>query len=224
MNLSEQTVSILKNFSSINQNLLVKQGKVINTMSAMKNIVAKAEVEEEFPVEFAIYDLNEFLSCLSIFSKPELTFEDGFVIINETGSKGKKLKYWFSDPSVVTSPSKDLVMPSVDVTFPFSSDTLSEITKAAAVINAPDMVLDGVELRVTDKKNDTANNYSRQLDVSTVTSTNSVYKFWFKVENLKVLPGNYDVEVSAKKISHFVNSVLPIQYWIALEPESSYGE
>ena len=86
------------------------------------------------------------------------------------------------------------------------------------------MVLDGVELRVTDKKNDTANNYSRQLDVSTVTSANSVYKFWCKVENLKVLPGNYDVEVSSKKISHFVNSVLPIQYWIALEPESSYGE
>ena len=125
MNLSEQTVSILKNFSTINQNLLVKQGKVLNTMSAMKNIVATAEVEEEFPVEFGIYDLNEFLSALSLFTKPELLFKDGFVVMSETGSKGKSLKYWFSDPSVVTSPNKEITMPSKEVTFDFSSGTLS---------------------------------------------------------------------------------------------------
>ena len=154
MNLSEQTVSILKNFSTINQNLLVKQGKVLNTMSAMKNIVAKAEVDEEFPVEFAIYDLNEFMSCLSLFSNPELTFDDGFVVMSETGSKGKKLKYWFSDPSVVTSPSKELTMPSNEVKFPMDSSVLSEVQKAAAVIGAPDMVLESGELRVTDKKNE----------------------------------------------------------------------
>ena len=220
MNLSEQTVSILKNFSTINQNLLVKQGKVLNTMSAMKNIVAKAEVDEEFPKDFAIYDLNEFLACLSLFTKPELTFEEGFVVMGETGSKGRKLKYFFSDPSVVTSPSKELSMPSVEVNFPLQSNILSDVQKAAAVIGAPDMVLESGELRVTDKKNDTANRYSTELDAE---SENSSYKFWFKVENLKLLPGCYDVEVSEKKISHFQNKKLPVGYFIALEPESSYG-
>tara|TARA_Y100000593_G_C4250540_1_gene306940 strand:- start:166 stop:831 length:666 start_codon:yes stop_codon:yes gene_type:complete len=221
MNLSEQTVSILKNFSTINQNLLVKQGKVLNTMSAMKNIVAKAEVEEEFPVEFAIYDLNEFLSCLSLFEVPNLDFDDNFVVMSETGSKGKKLKYWFSDPSVVTSPNKELEMPSVEVEFPLQSNVLSEVQKAAAVIGAPDMVLEDSELRVTDKKNDTANSYSTSLDTE---SNGANYKFWFKVENLKLLPGCYDVEVSSKRISHFQNKKLPVGYFIALEPESSYGE
>ena len=221
MNLSEQTVSILKNFSTINQNLLVKQGKVLNTMSAMKNIVAKAEVEEEFPTEFAIYDLNEFLSCLSLFTNPDLNFKDGFVVMSETGSKGRNLKYWFSDPSVVTSPSKELDMPTAEVTFPVDSTMLSEIQKAAAVIGAPDMVLENSELRVTDKKNDTANSYSTSLDTE---SNGANYKFWFKVENLKLLPGSYDVQVSSKRISHFQNQKLPVGYFIALEPESSYGE
>ena len=220
MNLSEQTVSILKNFSTINQNLLVKPGNVLNTMSAMKNIVAKAEVEEEFTSEFAIYDLNEFLSCLSIFTKPELEFGENNVVMSETGSKGKKLKYWFSDPSVVMTPSKELEMPSNEVKFPLQSNVLSEVQKAAAVIGAPDMVLENSELRVTDKKNDTANSYSTSLDTE---SNGADYKFWFKVENLKLLPGCYDVEVSSKQISHFQNKKLPIGYFIALEPESSYG-
>ncbi len=220
MNLSEQTVSILKNFSTINQNLLVKKGKVLNTMSVMKNIVAKADVEEEFPVDFAIYDLNEFLSCMSLFEKPQLTFNDEYVVISETNAKGKKLKYWFSDPSVVTSPSKELSMPSSEVTFPMDSTILSEVQKAAAVIGAPDMVLETGELKVTDKKNNNANSYSSPIDAN---SENSAYKFWFKVENLKLLPGSYDVQVSSKRISHFQNQKLPVGYFIALEPESSYG-
>ena len=229
MNLSEQTVSILKNFSTINQNLLVKQGKVLNTMSAMKNIVAKAEVEEEFPQEFAIYDLNEFLACLSLFTNPELNFKEGFVVMSEKGSKGKNLKYWFSDPSVVTSPSKELEMPSTEVTFPLQSNVLSEVQKAAAVIGAPDMVLEAMDigsavLKVTDKKNDTANSYDCHVEVQNEDPQKNVpYKFWFKVENLKLLPGCYDVQVASKRISHFQNKKLPVGYFIALEPESSYG-
>ena len=227
MNLSDQTVSILKNFSTINQNLLVKQGKVLNTMSAMKNIVAKAEVEEEFPVEFAIYDLNEFLACLSLFTNPELTFKDGFVLMGETGSEGTKLKYWFSDPSVVTSPSRELTMPSVEVNFSLDSTVLSDVQKAAAVIGAPDMVLTNgnpgrADLKVTDKKNDTANNYSISFDTNS-DDQDTNYKFWFKVENLKLLPGSYDVQVSEKRIGYFQNQKLPVEYFIALEPESSYG-
>ena len=218
MKLSNGTINVLKNFSTINQNLVIKEGSDISTMSAMKNIVAKAKVEEAFTKEFAIYDLNEFLSALSLFEKPDLDFQDDYVVITEEGS-AKSLKYWYSDPSVVTTPTKDITMPSNEVQFDFSSDSLAEITKAASVIGAPDMVLEKGKLRVTDKKNTTANDYATELDVP---DSDVDYKFWFKVENLKLLPGSYSVEVSSKNISRFSNSNVDIEYFIALEPESSY--
>ena len=219
MKLTSSTISILKNFSTINQNLMVKPGNTLSTMSAMKNIVAQAEVAERFPQEFAIYDLNEFLSALSLFEEPELNFQEQYVTITQEGSR-KNLKYWFSDPEVVTTPSKAIVMPSTEVTFNLSSDTLSEIQKAAAVIGAPDMALTNGSLMVTDKKNDTANAYDTELGVN---ETDAEYKFWFKVENLKLMSGSYDVEVSSKSISHFTNSAVGVEYWIALEPESTYS-
>ena len=219
MKLSNETVSVLKNFSTINQNLVIKGGNKIATMSAMKNIVAKAEVLEDFPQEFAIYDLNEFLSAISLFSKPELEFENDFVMITEEGTS-TSLKYWYSDPSVVTTPTKDITMPECEVKFNLSSDTLSTVTKAAAVIGAPDMALESGSLKVTDKKNDTANNYALDLDVD---SQSENYKFWFKVENLKLIQGSYDVQVSSKNISHFKNSTGNVEYFIALEPESAYN-
>jgi len=219
MKLTSNTISILKNFSTINQNLMVKTGNTLSTMSAMKNIVAQAEVTDGFPQEFAIYDLNEFLSALSLFEEPELNFQDQYVTITQEGSR-KNLKYWFSDPEVVTKPSKAIVMPSTEVTFNLSSDTLNEIQKAAAVIGAPDMALVNGSLMVTDKKNDTANAYETGLDAK---ETDADYKFWFKVENLKLMSGSYDVEVSSKNISHFTNSAVGVEYWIALEPESKYN-
>ena len=219
MKLSNGTINVLKNFSTINQNLVIKEGSDISTMSAMKNIVAKAKVEEDFTKEFAIYDLNEFLSALSLFGTPDLDFQDDYVVITEEGS-AKSLKYWYSDPSVVTTPTKDITMPSNEVKFDFSSDSLAEITKAASVIGAPDMVLEKGKLRVTDKKNITANDYATELDVP---DSDVDYKFWFKVENLKLLPGSYSVEVSSKNISRFSNSNVDIEYFIALEPESSYA-
>ena len=219
MKLSNGTINVLKNFSTINQNLVIKEGSDISTMSAMKNIVAKAKVEEDFTKEFAIYDLNEFLSALSLFGTPDLDFQDDYVVITEEGS-AKSLKYWYSDPSVVTTPTKDITMPSNEVKFDFSSDSLAEITKAASVIGAPDMVLENGKLRVTDKKNTTANDYATELDVP---DSDVDYKFWFKVENLKLLPGSYSVEVSSHKISRFSNSNVDIEYFIALEPESSYA-
>jgi len=219
MKLSSQTINVLKNFSTINQNLVIKEGSDITTMSAMKNIVAKAKVEESFTKEFAIYDLNEFLSALSLFGTPDLDFQNDFVVITEEGSS-KSLKYWYSDPSVVTTPNKDITMPSNEVKFDFSSDILAEITRAASVIGAPDMVLENGKLRVTDKKNTTANDYATELDVP---DSDVEYKFWFKVENLKLIPGSYGVEVSSKNISKFTNSNIDIEYFIALEPESSYA-
>ena len=218
MKLTSETISVLKNFSTINQNLLVKAGSSIATMSAMKNIGAKAEFSEEFPSDFAIYDLYEFLSALSLFEKPDLEFNNDFVIVTEEGTS-KSLKYWFSDPEVVTTPSKEISMPSTDVTFNLTSDTLSEITTAAAVVGVPDMALKNGRLMVTDKKNATANAFSTDLGID----SEADYKFWFKVENLKIMSGSYDVEISSKNISHFTNTNVGVQYWIALEPESTYN-
>ena len=191
----------------------------MSTMSAMKNIVAQSTVDEEFSQEVAIYDLNEFLASMSLFNSPDLKFKDDFVIMSEEGKKSS-LKYWYSDPSVVTTVTKEINMPECEVEFTLSSDVLSNVQKAAAVIGAPDMVLENGSLRVTDKKNDTANAYS--IDVVD-TDDDVDYKFWFKVENLKLLSGDYNVSVSSKRISHFKNTNVDIEYFIALEPESHYG-
>ena len=220
MKLSDTTISVLKNYSSINQNLKIGAGNNLVTMSAMKNIVAQSKVEETFEKDVAIYDLNEFLAAMSLFDSPELDFEDEYLMMGNEG-RTSSLKYWYSDPSVVTTVTKDIEMPSTEVTFTLSSDELSHITKAAAVIGAPDMVLENGKLRVTDKKNQTANAFS--MNVIQKGSEVVDYKFWFKVENLKLMPGTYDVSVSSKKISHFKNTNVDIEYYIALEPESHYG-
>ena len=218
MKLSDNTISVLKNYSTINQNLMINMGSTLSTMSAMKNIVAKATVEETFEQDVAIYDLNEFLACMSLFQNLDLDFQDDFVIMK--GESNNSLKYWYSDPSVVTTVSSAIEMPECEVNFTLSTEQLSDITKAAATIGAPHMVLEGGNLRVTDKKNDTANSYSMNLfeDTSGVD-----YKFWFKVENLKLMAGTYDVSVSSNKISNFKNTNADIEYFIALEPESHYG-
>ena len=223
MKLSEHTVEVLKNFATINQNLVIKEGNTLTTMSAMKNIVAKAEVEESFKKEVAIYDLNEFLASLSLFASPVLEFNEGFVTIKEENTPKNSLKYFYSDPSVVTSPNKTITMPSKEVSFTLNGDNLTKLKRAAGVIGAPDLVLEkknaDVFLTVKDKKNDTANTFS--VDVDTV-EDGSDFKFYFKVENLKVMDGDYHVDISSKNISHLASSNKDVEYWVALEPESSY--
>jgi len=224
MKLSNDTVNVLRNFSTINQNLVIKEGNTIQTMSAMKNIVAKAEVEEVFPQEVAIYDLNEFLAALSLFSNPNLDFKESYVVITEEGS-GSSLKYFYSDPSVVTTPSKVITMPSEDVKFKLATEDLANLKKAAGVIGAPDLAFSknelGTRLTVKDKKNDTANDYSLNVNVDVCEET-SKFNFFFKVENMKLLSGDYNVIVSSKNISYFKNNNMNIEYWVALEPESTY--
>jgi len=217
MKLSNDTRDVLKNFSSINQNLLVKNGNVINTMSAMKNIVAKASIPDTFDNEFAIYDLNEFLSALSLFKEPTLDFGDKAVKLKEEGG-GSSVNYFFSDPSVVTTPKTEIQMPSVDVEFTFTQDTFNQILKASAVLGVPDVVLKGtaggdISLTVTDRKNETSNDFA----ITVGENAPSDFTYFFKVENLKLLSGNYKVEVSSKGISHFTNVNKPVEYFIALE-------
>ena len=217
MNLSNDTKEVLKNFSSINQNLMVNSGNVIGTMSAMKNIVAKATIPDTFQNEFAIYDLNEFLSALSLFKKPSLNFSEKSVKLDEEGG-GSSLNYFFSDPSIVTSPKTDITMPSVDVEFTFTQDTFNQIMKASAVLGTPDVEVKGtvggdINLVVTDRKNDTSNDFSMKVGEN----SSSTFSHFFKVENLKLLNGDYKVQVSNKGISHFKNASKDIEYFIALE-------
>ena len=223
MKLSDHTIEVLKNFATINQNLVIKEGSTLSTMSAMKNIVAKADVEESFDKEVAIYDLNEFLASISLFTSPILDFKEGFVTIKEESSPKNSLKYFYSDPSVVTTPSKTITMPSKEVSFTLNGENLNKLKRAAGVIQAPDLVLEkkdaDVFLTVKDKKNDTANTFS--VDVDTITE-GSNFKFYYKVENLKVMEGNYDVEISSKNISHLKSTNKDVEYWVALESESTY--
>ena len=223
MKLSDHTVEVLKNFATINQNLIIKEGNELTTMSAMKNIVAKAKVEESFEKEVAIYDLNEFLASISLFTSPILDFNEGFVTIREENNPKNSLKYFYSDPSVVTSPNKTITMPSKEVSFKLNGENLNKLKRAAGVIQAPDLVLEkkntDVFLTVKDKKNDTANTFS--IDVDTI-ADGSDFKFFFKVENLKLMDGDYEVDISSKNISHLASSNKDVEYWVALEPESSY--
>ena len=220
MKLSEKTLNLLNNFSTINQSILFKQGSSLRTISVMKNILAEAVIDEEIPQDFGIYDLNQFLNGLGLHQHPELDFKnDGHVVIKE----GKmRSKYFFADPNViVTPPDKEIVLPSEDVSFELSTQQLDKLLKAAAVYQLPDLSVLGedgvVKLVVRDKKNDTSNVFS-----IIVGETESVFSLNFKVENIKILPGSYNVVVSSKLLSRFSNQDMDLKYWIALEPDSVY--
>jgi len=221
MKLSEKTLGILKNFASINNSILVKSGNKLRTISMAKNILAESEIGEQFPRDFAIYDLNQFLNGLSLHQDPDIDFdEESYLMIRE----GKRrVKYFFADPSVIVSPpDKEIDLPSKDVCFQLDSGSLEKLVKAAAVYQLPDLSAIGeagvVKLVVRDKKNDTSNEYS-----IVVGETDKEFIFNFKVENIKIIPGAYDVVVSSKLLSEFSNTKYDLKYWIALEPDSSYN-
>ena len=220
MKLSETTINLLKNFSTINQSLLFKKGNKLSTISVMKNIMAEATIDEELPKDFGIYDLGQFLNGLGLHNSPELDFtNDNHVLIKEGRSRSK---YFFADPSVIiTPPEKAITLPSEDVTFDLSTDQLDKLLKAAAIYQLADLAVEGgdgvVKLLVRDKKNDTSNSFS-----VTVGETDKVFSFNFKVENIKILPGTYEVVVSQKLLSRFTSKNLDLTYYIALEPDSTF--
>ena len=216
MKLSDKTLSVLKNFSSINQSILFKQGNKLRTISVMKNILAEATITEEFPKDFGIYDLNQFLNGLGLHQSPELDFaNNGYAVIRE----GKmRSKYFFADPSVIiTPPDKEINLPTEDVCFELSTEQLDKLLKAASVYQLPDISAVGeagvVKLVVRDKKNDTSNDFS-----IVVGETDSVFTFNFKVENIKILPGTYEVVVSQKLLSRFTSKNHDLVYYIAFLP------
>ena len=184
-------------------------------------VLAEAEIKEDFPKDFAIYDLNQFLNGLSLHQDPDLDFkEDSYVTIRE----GKRrVKYFFADPNVIISPpEKEINLPTQDVCFQLDSSTLEKLLKAAAVYQLPDLSAVGeagvIKLVVRDKKNDTSNEFA-----IVVGETDKEFSFNFKVENIKIIPGAYDVVVSSKLLSEFKNTKYDLKYYIALEPDSTFN-
>ena len=220
MKLSDKTLNILKNFSGINQSILIKKGSSIRTMSVMRNILAEATVEEDFPKDFGIYDLNRFLNGLALHENPELDYtNDSYVVIKEGKSRSK---YFFADENVIiTPPDKQLTLPSEDVSFELNHNQLSKLIKASSIYQLYDLSVVGeagvVKLVLRDKKNDTSDSYAE-----IVGETDNTFTFNFKVENIKIIPGKYDVVISSKLLARFVNKENGVTYYIALEPDSVY--
>ena len=217
MKLSKETVALFKNFAGINSNLLLKNGNKLATISAQKNVMADATVGETFP-DFAIYDLNEFLGAMSLFDDPDLNFQDKHVSISQ-GSM--KIKFFAADPSVLTAPQKSITFPEAEINFDISADKLSMIQRTASVLRAADVSIVGdgstITIVVGDKKNATGNSFSEPVG-----STDKTFKVNLKVENLKMLPGDYNVSISSKKISRFKSTSSDLVYYVAVEADSTF--
>ena len=221
MNLSSDTVAILKNFSDINQGILVKPGNKLQTISTLKNILAEAEVPEKFDQEFAIYDLPEFLRAVDLFDKKTLKFNGGQNLTIADDNSRQSIKYYFADKSVVVSPTKAITMPDKYATFQIKSDTFNKLMRGVTTLNLPDIAVKGengtISLVAMDKKTPGSNNY--KIDIG---NTDKTFCAYFKSEHFKMIPGDYDVAISSQKISHFINRNKKVQYWIALEPDSEF--
>lgn len=223
MELNENVLQVLRNFATINQNILIKPGNEIRTISEARNVLARANVDVEFPSQFAIYDLNQFISVLSLVDKPNLEFSENFVTIKDaSGLSG--VKYFFSSPDTITTSEKDITMPEAEVKFTLDEKTLSKLRSASSALGYRDLIITAkggsINLSISENDNATANSYN--IDVAGSCDSEN-FKFILNIENLKIVAGDYDVNISSKLISNFKNKSKDIQYWIALEKTSNYG-
>jgi len=219
MNLSKETLTLIRNFASINGSIVLKQGNVLSTISEGKNVMATVTLTESFPSDFGIYDLNEFLSAIGIFTNTQLEFSDKYVMISDGGTS--KIKYFAAGDGIVKAAPSTIKFPSPDVEFEIDAAQLAMILKTASALKASDVsvVGDGSMLRVfvTDKKNATSNAY--QVDIG---ETEETFKANLKIENLKMLPGDYTVGISNKKISRFTSKTSDLTYFVAIEADSEF--
>lgn len=225
MELSENTIQVLKNFSGINSNIMVQEGNVLRSVTEARSVVARAEVTEQFPQAFGIYDLNEFISVLSLVDTPNLQFKDDYVLIGDASGRSK-VKYFFSSEETLTTSQKDIKMPSADVFFTLDNDTLNRVKKAASVLGHAEVSITGdngvLTLAVVDIKNSTSNAY--EIDIDGEFNKDAKFNFVIDNKNLaRLLSGDYEVQISSKLITQFKNKQVNVTYWIALEKTSTYG-
>jgi hypothetical protein len=223
LKISNETLEILKNFSSINSNILVKPGNTIATISPIKNIMAEAKVPENFDCEFGVWDLNKFLGTVSLFKDPEFYFQEKYVQITSNSNKNS-VKYYYSEPSLLTTISKNIVMPETVVDCTLTQDNLTEIKKASSILQVNDIAIRSngsvIELVALDKNDATTNNFSMEIGGSNPNAAD--FTFYFKAENLKMLDGSYDVSITEKVVSEFKHQSKDLTYWVALESDSTY--
>jgi hypothetical protein len=223
MKLSNETLTVLKNFSTINQGIQFKKGKKLTTVSAGKTVLAQANLKDEFPQDFCVYDLNQFLSVHALFKDTEIDFDGSNIII---GNGRKNTKYRMTAKEmIVVPPEKEITLPSVDCSFTLTAEDYESVMKSANVLSSPHIgvVSDGeqVELQAFDAQDDSAHTFS----IGVGEGNGTKYKIVFKAENIKLIPGSYDVQISFKGIAHFTNTKEDIQYWIAFEAkETKVGE
>lgn len=219
MKLSKETVGLIKNFAGINSNLLLKSGNKLATISTQKNVMSDTVVAETFPADFGIYDLNEFLGAMSLFEDPDLEFSDKYVTIKEGGAS---IKYFAAEIGNLVVPQKAIVFPEAEIEFTLTATMLNMIQKTSSVLRATDLQIVGdgskMVIQVGDKKNATGNTYNAQVG-----STDKEFKVNLKVENLKMLPGDYLVSISSKKISRFKATSSELVYYVAVEADSVFG-
>lgn len=222
MKVSSQTLSVLKNFSEINENILVKPGNTITTISTLKNVLAQATIDERFEQEFGIYKLPEFLRSVELFEKPELNFNGGQYVTIKDEKYGQSIKYFFADSSVLVTPSKTIELPDRYVTFQFTKEKFERLMKGANSLQLPDIALKGADGKMTitasDKKNTSSNEYSVELG-----ETDKTFTVYFRMENFKQIEDDYDVAISQKGIAHFIGRNKQIEYWIATENDSVFN-
>ena len=223
MKLSDKTLKVLQNFTTINQSLSFKEGRKLRTISVMKNVLAEAEIEEFIPKDFAIYDLPQFLNTLSLYKDADIDVSTNPTFAHIKSGTHQRSKYFFSDPSVIIAPpEKEMSLPSEEVTFTLNEDQLSKIMKSASILGLPDLSVVAAEgvvrLVVSDRKNDTSNEFA-----IVVGQNDNEFSFNFKVENIKLVSGGYQVAISSKNLAKFYNPDYKLTYFIALEPDSTYG-
>jgi hypothetical protein len=221
MKLSEQTLTLLKNYATINPGVQIKSGQVIRTISKQQNVLAKATVTETFDSDFVIYDLNRFLALVSSLDSPEISVNAGKKVLNVTSGTSKTV-YGLSDESmIVAPPAKEIKVENAEVNFTLTKDSLAQVLKLSGILGLPNIAVVGngseISISALDAKNDESDNFS--INVGETTAT---FKFIFTTENLKMIPGTYNVAISSKGISHFKHEKDPIEYWIATEAGSKY--
>ena len=227
MKLSEHTIEVLKNFAGINPNIVISPGKKLKTISEAKNILAIAETTEDFPSEFGIYDLNEFLSVISLVGgNPSLDFQNESVYLQQdkTDPYFGSVRYFFAEKDILTTPQKDITMPDPEFTISISEETLNRIRKAAAVLGHSELAISGEDgviwAAILDDKDATSNQF--KLELAHDNDCKNSFTFILNISNLKFLPGDYHLSISSKLISHWQNTAVPVEYFVALEKTSEY--
>ena len=222
MKLSDETIAVLKNFAMINSNLVIKPGQKLKTIAESKTIMAEADIVEDFPNEVGIYDLNEFLSVLALIPDPDIEFQDNHMIIK---NDQQRVTYYYSNPEILTTPSKTITMPSAEVGMNLTSEDLKKINQAASVLGHSDLSYvqdESTYAKVFDAKDVTANQYVLDLTMQADVKVPNKFNFDFNIANLKLLPGDYYISLSSSKISNWTNNDYPVEYFIALENSTDF--